>query len=292
MKAKTLKRLQITTAIFLAVLILLFAGVLYLLVGALHVDDDAHITPAYAMADLTPILEKPRGEWQDEDYATLTAQTGIFSRETLSKLSATEIRAFQEALFYEGKLVHEVVAEGLVYHDMLFDKRTGTRFYAPIVPLEPGDVLVTSSSHLFGWRHGHAALVLTNGMLQSAVIGTNSAICSLDSGIGVPWFRAAPNFMVLRLKDADAAARKQIADDAAKYLVGVPYHFTAGIFTPKDQGTEPIDTYCSHLVWQAFKNAGYDIDSDGGLVCTPRDIAESQCFEVIQMYGFDLAKGW
>ncbi len=292
MKAKTVKKLQIIVAVLLAVLILFLGGDLFLLITALNVDDDARVLPAYEMADLSAVLGRSRDEWQDEDYALLTAQTGIFSRDALRKLSAADIRGFQEALFYEGKLVHEVVSEGLVYHDMLFDTRTGIRFYAPIVELEPGDVLVTSSSHLFGWRHGHAALVLENGLLQSAVIGTNSSICSMGSSIGVPWFQSAPNFMVLRLKGADADARKKLAADAAKYLVGVPYHFTAGIFTPKDQGTEPIDTYCSHLVWQAYKNAGYDIDSDGGPVCTPRDIANSPCFEVVQMYGFDLTKGW
>ena len=292
MKAKTIKKLQITTAVFLAILIFLLGCDLFLLVTAIPVDDDARVLPSYAQTDLAPILAKERSEWTEEDYNTLSMQTGVMSHEILAGLPDASIAEFQRALFFEVKVVHEVVAEGLVNHDMLFDPETDQKFYAPMVKVEPGDVLVTSSSHLFGWRHGHAAIVVRGGILQSAVIGTNSAVSSLSSSIGLPWFESAPNFMVLRLKGADKAARQKIADDAEKYLVGVPYHFTAGIFTPKDQGTDPIDTYCSHLVWQAYKNAGYDIDSDGGPVCTPRDIANSPCFEVLQIYGFDLTAGW
>ena len=44
-------------------------------------------------------------------------------------------------------------------------------------------------------------------------------------------------------------------------------------------------TQCAHLVWLAYAAYGYDIDSNGGLIVTPKDIAESELFEVVQIYG-------
>ncbi len=293
MRLKTIRRLRVATAVLLAIFIFLFACDLLFVCAALTVDRTARVTPSYEKIDLEPILEKPRAEWSDDDFAVLSRQTGILLREAFDGLEADEIRAFQDAFFFEGDVEHEEVAAGLVYHDILIDPADGRTFYAPIVALEPGDVLISSTSHLFGWRHGHAALVLTyERLLQSAVIGTNSSISNFVDGNGIGWFTSASNFMVLRLKGADADARRAIAEEAEKDLVGVPYHFTAGIFTPKDQGTSPTDTYCSHLVWQAFKNAGYDLDADGGPCCTPRDIANSSHLEVVQTYGFDIDKGW
>ena len=292
MKAKTIKRLRNTTAVFLAVLLFFFAVGVFFLIASLTTDLSARTLPSYPKLDLSPILAKDPADWTEEDYTVLSRQTGILSREVLKERTASEIEDFQKAFFFEGTLEHEEVSAGLVYRDILYDD-AGADFFAPIVPLEPGDVLITSASHLFGWRHGHAALVLSGRrFLQAAVIGMDSLISSFGSANGTMWFAKSSNFMVLRLKGATAEERQQLADAAETCLVGIPYRFTAGIFTPKDQGTHPTETYCSHLVWQAYKNAGYDIDSDGGPVCTPRDIANSPHFEVVQIYGFDIDKGW
>ena len=98
--------------------------------------------------------------------------------------------------------------------------------------------------------------------------------------------------MVLRLKNATLEERLAIARDAEEQLKGIPYTLIVGIFMAKDQGTMPEGTHCSHLVWQAYKNAGYDIDPDGGPVVTCRDIANSPYFEIVQTYGFDPLSGW
>lgn len=292
MKYRTLITLRNIAAVLLAFLFLPFAAAAFLFGASLSVDGDARTLPSYARTDIRPILGKDRDAWTDVDCAEISRQTGVFDVEWLRAQTDETILSFQNALFFEGEVRHEVVADQFVYHDVLFDPQTGEEFSAPMVDVEEGDVLVTSTSHFFGWRHGHAALVVKDGLLQSAVIGTDSKVNSLNAGNALPWFSSAANFIVLRLKDADKSVRAKIAEDAEKQLVGVPYHFTAGIFTPKDQGTDPIDTYCSHLVWQAYKNAGYDIDFDGGPVCTPRDIANSPVFEVVQIYGFDPLKGW
>ena len=51
-------------------------------------------------------------------------------------------------------------------------------------------------------------------------------------------------------------------------------------------------TQCAHLIWSAFAAAGYDIDSDGGWLVTPRDLARSPLLEVVQVYGVDPRKPW
>ena len=164
-------------------------------------------------------------------------------------------------------------------------------YRAPIVDLQDGDVLVTSTCHTFGWRNGHAAIVVDGkggNTLESVSLGTPSVV----SYGGSNWFRSGTNFMVLRLKDATAEERAAIAATAEERLHGVDYSITVGILSPKDQGETPKETHCSHLVWQAFHYYGYDIDSDGGAVCTTRDIANCDLFEVVQVFGFDPIELW
>ena len=45
-------------------------------------------------------------------------------------------------------------------------------------------------------------------------------------------------------------------------------------------------------VWYAYKKFGIDLDSTGGAVVKPRDIANSNQGEVVQAFGFDLDKLW
>ena len=106
------------------------------------------------------------------------------------------------------------------------------------------------------------------------------------------FFQRSPNFVVLRLKGADRETRAQIAATAAQRLFDIPYSVTVGFLSPKDQGVSPEATHCSHLVWQAYAYYGYDIDSDGGPVCTARDIVHSDLFEVVQVFGFDPDNIW
>ncbi len=291
MKVKTYKRLRNAAAILLAVFVLLFGAGIFLLVASATVDGDARTLPSYPRQDLAPILSKERALWTDEDYRTVSLQTGILLKEAVDRESNDSLLSFQDALFFEGKTVHGEGAFPSI-RDILADPQTGRYVEAPMVELEPGDVLVTSAAHSFGWRHGHAALVLSRDrVLQSFTAGHNSDIMGLDTSFGRELFALGPNFMVLRLK-ADAEERAAIADLAERELYNVPYSLTVGIFSPKDQGHAPKETHCSHLVWQAFRNAGYDVDFDGGPVATSRDLANSPFFDVVQIYGFDPLKGW
>ncbi len=292
MRAKTLKRCKRAVAVFLAFFVFLAAVLIFLLIASAAVDRDARVLPSYERIDLKEILDKDKSEWTDEEFETVSLQTGVLSKETLLEIENSKLFEYQSALFFEGEVRHEVIAPTTA-HDYLYDVEEDHTFSAPLVPLEDGDVIVTSTCHTYGWRNGHAALVVNGGrILQSVTLGVDSEITSANGTNGTPFFRTASNFIVLRLKDADKETRKEIADSAAKHLCGVPYSLAVGIFFPKDQGLEPKATNCCHLVWQAYKNFGYDLDFDGGPVCTTRDIANAPDLEIVQIYGFDPLKGW
>ncbi len=252
-------------------------------------EESARIVPGYDKTDLTPIIEKT--EWTEEDYETLYRQTGL-TKTGADSVARPQLTKFQDALFFEGEHYH-TYSTSITPHDRLRDPASGEDFTAPIVPLEAGDILVTSTSHLFGWRLGHAALVVDGSgkLLESSTIGTDSKL----SANGAGWFRRSANFMVLRLKNADAATRARIAEKAVDELSGLSYNVFVGFFLPKDQcgnGRTPTSTQCSHLVWQAYFNAGYDLDSTGGPLVTAADLSRSPLLETVQVYGFDLEKLW
>ena len=92
---------------------------------------------------------------------------------------------------------------------------------------------------------------------------------------------------MLRLQGADKEERAAVAEYAREYLVGVPYHVLAGIWErlTGSSADVPVGTHCSHLVWYAYYQFGYDLDSDGGLIVTPRDIVGSKKLKIIQKYG-------
>ena len=263
-------------------------------------ERSAHTTPSYQKEDITAVAEKQEA-WTDEEIKFLYRQTGLGKSALLKMKSeilyengefvplSDRLKVFQNALYYEGETEHELVAD-VSKRDLM------KNFLAPVAPLEEGDIFVNSSTHTLGFRNGHAAIVLDEDgtVLESFELGRDSSI-TMNAHM---WFAESSNFMILRLKDpktgeiADKDLRAQIARDANKNLKGIPYSIATGIFSKKNQGTSPKVTHCSHLVWQAYKNAGYDIDSNGGLVVTPQDIARSPLLEVVQVYGFDPEKLW
>lgn len=279
---KTLRKvLIIVLAVFLALVSFLSALVLSLLIAEDVCENYARILPSYEKTDLTETLGKE--EWTEEDYALLYRQTGL-AREPLDALKSKpeKISEFQDALFYEGVLGH-IDAAVTTPHDYL------KGCFAPIAPLKDGDVLVTSSCHTYGWRNGHAAIIVNAQkglLLESVAPGILSGVSDLT------WFRHSSNFIVLRMKGLTDAQRTEIAASALEHLRYIPYSLTVGVFSAKDQGLSPEATHCAHLVWQAYKNFGYDIDRDGGNIVTAHDIATSPLFEVVQVYGFDVERLW
>ena len=285
---KHYKRLYRACAVLVAFLSLLFALGAGLLIADGISENYARVLPSYAREEINEIVFKE--EWSEEDYRTLYLQTGLGKSALDSyKDRRAMLLAFQDALFYRGEVTHVQVS--------FTTKQDKMRSYsAPLIDLQPGDVLVSSSCHTYGWRNGHAALAVSPvTLLESMSPGTPSRL----STSGVNWFRSASNFIVLRLKPeavpegTDVISEgKRIAELARETLVNVPYSLVVGVFTKKDLGRNPKATHCSHLVWQAFRNCGYDIDANGGGICLARDISRSPLFEVVQVYGFDPVTLW
>lgn len=154
---------------------------------------------------------------------------------------------------------------------------------APLAPVRNGDILVSFSTHTADWRHGHLALVTDSDkgiILEHMSLGYTSALTKLKS-----WGRYR-NFAILRYPD------EKTADKAAAYarekLIDVPYSIFAGLIKKDKSNEESIESsHCSHIVWQAYKAVGVDLDSDGGNIVTPRDVAMSDELEVLQIFGLN-----
>lgn len=241
----------------------------------------ARWTPDYPKADLSAVLEKE--ELTSGDYALLFAQTGLseVAVDALRETGGTEkILRIQDAFFSEPEF------SCAPNSPISWEERTGS---APdiLAPLEEGDILITLCSHTYGWRNGHAAIVVDaeNGRtLEAVVLGQDSSIQTVEKWEGYP------SFLVFRLGDVPAETRAAAADYAREHLNGIPYSLTVGILSPKHPQTER--THCSHLVWEAYRQFGFDLDSDGGLIVTPKDLANSPLLELKQVYGMDPQVLW
>jgi hypothetical protein len=234
-------------------------------------------SPDYEKIDLTEILNK--SELSDEDYQTLYAQTGLTKigiDRCLAKGPAGKVRIhnIQEDYFAE----HTVLTDHFSYltcTDRLTNKEHITNVY-----LENGDILVTSSTHISGWRMGHSGLV-TNASTSSVLQASNYEV---PSALGtVADFTSRVTFMVLSPK-VDTETKNEVASYAEKNLVGINYSAVIGILRKKDS----IDrTQCAHAVWYAYHHFGYDIDGNGGGLVVPQDFTKSDLLEVVQVFGFN-----
>lgn len=235
----------------------------------------AHIPPAAERRDISYIYNKSVAELTGEDFDTIFRQTGLgrAAVEDLPSLSMLE----EYAAAYYAPVEFECIRNSPVSSEE-YVANPQVKLAKP----EKGDILLTSSSHVCSWRNGHAAIVIGDGTqtLEAVVIGSLSSVQSIEK------WRHYPNILVLRLKGASAEERAAIADAAAENLEGIKYNVFSGVFTKKYVPLNEISgTQCAHLVWSAYAQFGYDIDSDGGLIVTPHDITESDLLEVVQSYG-------
>lgn len=164
-----------------------------------------------------------------------------------------------------------------------------------------GDILVSMSTHTLGWRHGHAAIVIDaeRGItLEAALWGKPSEKMRM-----VHWASYA-NAIHLRVsedaaasalaasgtaRDMDISASEQLgclaAAFAKEYEDGVMYGLFTGIPEKSPMPEELGRTQCAYLVWYAYHQLGIDLDSDGGWLVTPRDIADSEELAVVEQFG-------
>lgn len=152
------------------------------------------------------------------------------------------------------------------------------------VDLQPGDIILTLSTHSIGWRHGHAGLVIDDKtVLECMTLGKDSDLA------GVKHWSKYSNVAVLRVRGVTPKQQEQVVAYAKGNLCGVPYHLSAGFLGEK--ASDPEDAWfglqCSYLVWYAWNHFGYDLDSDGGRLVTAHDLLHSELLEVVQIYGMD-----
>lgn len=142
--------------------------------------------------------------------------------------------------------------------------------------LQDGDILITFSTHSFGWRHGHAGLVVDakqGQVLEAFLLGEPSSVRSVEH------WKYYSTLTVLRLKDTDPEIAKEAVAYALESLNGIPYHLTSGLWGEPDP--EKLSAQCAYLVWCAYAHCGFDLDSDGGKLVTVADLAGSPLLERI-----------
>lgn len=283
---------------------------LFFVAWTVNCETGAHVSPGYPMTDIEALLKKTVRT--QEEYQTITRQTGL-SQQVIDKMMGEgreeEIYEIQSLFFSPVKIRCE--PNTIVSREEYLVDEGGNAVTGMHIPdVEEGDILITFCSHTFGWRNGHAALVIDEEKrltLEAQVLGTPSQVCSLDR------WEKYPSFLILRLSSEKKDTRAAIAAYAREYLEGISYRLTAGVeeaFTMwpernivryesavkqdvmSREGALPeanlSGTQCAHLVWYAFSRFGYDLDSDKGLIVTPADLAESPYLEVVQSYGIEV----
>lgn len=263
--------------------IVLFAGSMLgiLQIGVVCTRDSFHpFVPNYEKINIKPLLEKEiRSE---EDYQTLYQQTGLTKLGIdglLKEKNYSRILQIQNFFFSR----HEVISK----HFAIFTYLEKINGYAPMALLEDGDIIVSSTTHVSWFRYGHSALVVdgkNERLLESFAPGDDSAITSASA------FACLANFLVLRPK-VNAETKSQVASYAKKNLVGIPYRMTTGIFSKKFPETLK-GSQCAHIVWYSYKKFGIDLDSTGGAIVKPQDMANSPNVELVQAFGFNLETLW
>lgn len=241
------------------------------------------------MVDLTPVLTQP--SLTDQDYDTIFLQTGL-GRQGVEQLllygqgGIDQILATQASFFSppHSECV-ELLPGRFTCEDRMVSNDGVQEFAAPLALVQPGDIILSFSTHSFGWRHGHAGLVVDSARgltLEAVVLGSDSALMDMAH------WRTYSNFMILRVKSATAVERAQVAQFGLDHLNGIPYSLTSGVFgTKAPDPADPLRAQCSYLPWYAWQSAGYDLDSDGGRIVTVADLSESPLVDIVQIYGMN-----
>lgn len=240
----------------------------------------AYQAPFYDMVDLEPILGREQLNYAD--YEVISEQTGLHEdilMELVVKGEEETIYRIQEMYFRIPDMTCKHNTP-ISWEERITD--ADRQYYeGKFVGLEEGDILITPNSHTYGFRNGHAAIVIDareGKTLEAVVLGEPVCVQSIQK------WETIPTVIVLRLKDASAEKRKEIAEHAVECMNEVRYGFSQDMLDWL--WTEDVkNTHCSHVVWKCYKDFGYDLDSDGGIFVTPSDIVESDLLEVRQVYG-------
>lgn len=281
----------------------------------------SYIEPQEEQTDIEYILS--RNPLTESEIDALSKQTGLHGDviRTFLNQGKEELLLQLQQLYFAPVRVGSKKSTPFTVCEFLVDEEGREIIGMPLVDICDGDILVTKNSRFFGWRNGHAALVVDaeKGLLLEAImLGADTKISNIEK-----WSKY-PSFQVLRLKEEYAqgglqgkdVSNPEVKEDkdiieqsvpqkVAKYarnnLLDIPYSLTAELaekIWKKDsarvyakngmgENTDRLaGTHCAHIVWYAYKQFGIDLDSDGGLFVTPEDIRNSEYLEVIQTYGY------
>lgn len=255
------------------------------------IEPAGYITPNYTKIDITSIIEKD--SLTEDDYKQIFYQTGlgkIAVNEILNRENGTkEILKFQKNFFKENNVLCESIGI-ITSQESIVNNENKPMYGFDLAPYENGYVLITKATHSLGWRHGHAAIITNKEnqeTLEAVILGSNTRTQNINK------WRVYPSFIMLKLKDAPQEKLNEISEFAKRNLNDIPYGLTVGLTSNKNPDIDEItSTQCSHLAWYPFMQYGYDVDSDGSWLVTPKDIANSDLFEVVQIYGVDPNDIW
>ncbi len=279
-----MKKLSVKTKVLISLLTLLIN--LYCLFIFAN-NYNAIYYPTAAKVDLSGVLCKSK--LSESDYSLLLRQTGL-GRPAVDEILAKDtgkdiIFAFQKTYYTRNKMFTEKLNPFTSQETLLLKSQSGMD-NNQLAPLKNGDILLTKSTQTLFWRHGHCGIVIdaAHGItLESLEPGTISMNQDINKWIYYPTLK------VLRLKNADSRVLDQLAKFSEKYLIGKKYNILASKYYKE---RIPSSENCSQLIWQAFYNFGYDLDSNKGIIVTPEDIAKSPLLEIVQIKGFNPDKAW
>ncbi len=261
--------------VFLTIISVIVAVLLLLELGVFALHFKEVYSPDYEKEDISSVLTKEI--LTDEDYSLLFNQTGLTKIGVDSLISAgrkDDILKIQKDFFAKYKISKIQFSPLTCCHENYEKIET--------VPLENGDIIISPTSHFSFFEMGHGAIVVdgAEGKVINAT-GYNNKSCYEN----VYEITVDPSFIILRPK-LDQKTKTQIVEYTEDELLDLPYSVSVGVLYPKFS-EKPIATNCSHLVWQAYKKFGIDIDANGGGVVLPMDFAQSEHLEIVQIRGID-----
>ncbi len=279
-KTKKRKKIALSCIVVLGVVLLVYLGQCH------WVHGKESFVPEYEKVILS----------ETTDYETIFLQTGLGRAAVERLLAEGEFFKVLEAQdnFFAPRQVSCVSLIGWFTKEDKLELGQQVRLtggtvqnsveYPEFLDLQPGDILLSISTHSVGWRHGHVALVLDeNTTVESVMWGTDSTYGSIEG------WKDYSNWAVLRVKDVTPELQQQVADYGQEVLYGVPYHLSAGFIGSKAPEADEagFGVHCSYLAWYAWNHFGYDLDSDGGRLVTAEDLLHSEKVEIVQVYGMD-----
>ena len=262
---------------FVKILIVIFCIALIYIAWHFYNQTLSFHIPEYEKTDISQILKKDL--LTDDDYMLIFKNTGVSpgaAKDMIENDQSDVLIELNNLYFTKPEIYKNYIA-----YPVTLEEQNKTQV-TPLVPLKKGDILVTFNTQTLEWRHGHCGLVMDDDgriILEHAAIGHTSGLS--NSSVWGEY----PAFAVLRYPDPEVSSKA--ADYANENLIDIDYRITAGVIDKDKTGEDNLVSHCSHIVWQAYKSVGVDIDADKSFIVSPKDVALSPELEVVQIFGID-----